>query len=117
MKYETLNDLSIPKIGFGTAQLGGGMFANHARDEFYLSALRSALDLGYVHFDTAEFYSMGHAEELIGRGVHGSEVKREKLIITTKVWPINLSYKKVLRACENSLRRLQMDYIDLYLIH
>jgi diketogulonate reductase-like aldo/keto reductase len=117
MKYETIHNLTLPKIGFGTAQLGGRLFREPARDEFYLSALRSALDLGYTHFDTAEFYSSGHAEQLIGRALHDSGLKREKLFITTKVWPVNLAYKKVLRACENSLQRLQTDYIDLYLIH
>ncbi len=117
MNYETIHNLHIPKIGFGTAQLGGRFFANHSRDAFYLSALRSALELGYVHFDTADFYSFGHSEELIGRAIKETNTKRENLFITTKVWPTRLTYKKVLRACENSLRRLQTDYIDLYLIH
>jgi diketogulonate reductase-like aldo/keto reductase len=117
MKHETINDLHIPKIGFGTAQLGGRLFANRSRDSFYLSALRSALELGYVHFDTADFYAFGHSEELIGRAVRETNTKRENLFITTKVWPTRLTYKKVLRACENSLRRLQTEYIDLYLVH
>ncbi len=117
MKYETINNLRIPKIGFGTAQLGGRLFASRSRDSFYLSALRSAFELGYTHFDTADFYSFGHAEELIGRAAREANTKRASLFITTKVWPTRLTYKKVLRACENSLRRLQTDYIDSYLIH
>ncbi len=117
MKFETINNFQAPKIGFGTAQLGGRFFANRSRDAFYLSALRSALELGYTHFDTADFYSFGHAEELIGRAVCETNTKRENLFITTKVWPTRLTYNKVLRACENSLRRLQTDYIDLYLVH
>jgi diketogulonate reductase-like aldo/keto reductase len=121
MKYETLNDTQIPKIGFGSARLGGrfvgGILADRNHDEFFLSALRSALNLGYTHFDTAELYGGGHAEELIGRVVHESGAKREKIFITTKIWPTHLAYKNVLRACENSLRRLQMEYVDLYLIH
>ena len=121
MKYETLDNIQIPKIGFGSARLGGrfvgGILADRSHDEFFLSALRSALNLGYTHFDAAELYGGGHAEELIGRAIHESGAKREKIFVTTKIWPTNLAYKNVLRACENSLRRLQMDYIDLYLIH
>ncbi len=121
MKYETLNNTQIPKIGFGSARLGGrfvgGILADRSHDEFFLSALRSALNLGYTHFDTAELYGGGHAEELIGRAIHDFGAKREKVFVTTKIWPTRLAYKNVLRACENSLRRLQMDYVDLYLIH
>lgn len=117
MKHEIINNLHILKIGFGTAQLGGRFLANRSRDAFYLSALRSAIELGYTHFDTADFYSFGHAEELIGRAVHETNTKRENLFITTKVWPTRLTYNKVLRACESSLRRLQTEYIDLYLVH
>ncbi len=121
MKYETLHNVQIPKIGFGSARLGGrfvgGILADRNHDEFFLSALRSALHLGYVHFDSAELYGAGHAEELIGRAIFESGLKREKIFVTTKIWPTNLAYKNVLRSCENSLRRLQMDYLDLYLIH
>ena len=109
--------ISTDHSGFGTAQLGGRLFANRSRDAFYLSALRSALEIGYTHFDTANFYSFGHAEELIGRAVRETNTKRENIFITTKVWPTRLTYNKVLRACENSLRRLQTEYIDLYLVH
>ena len=60
MKYETLNNTQIPKIGFGSARLGGrfvgGILADRNHDEFFLAALRSALNLGYTHFDTAELY-------------------------------------------------------------
>ena len=121
MKYETLHNVQIPKIGFGSARLGGrfvgGILAHRTHDEFFLSALRSALHLGYVHFDSAELYGQGHAEELIGRAIFESGLKREKIFVTTKIWPTHLAYKNVLRSCENSLRRLQMNYIDLYLIH
>ena len=121
MKYETLHSIQIPKIGFGSARLGGrfvgGILAQRSRDEFFLSALRSALHLGYVHFDSAELYGAGHAEELIGRAIFESGLKREKVFVTTKIWPTHLAYNDVLRSCENSLRRLQMNYVDLYLIH
>ena len=117
MKYETLHGLSIPKIGFGTWTIGGGSNANPKLDSVSLAALHSALEVGYTHFDTAEAYAAGHAEELIGRALRETNTKRENVFITTKVSPEHLQYEQVLRSCENSLRRLNLDYIDLYLIH
>jgi len=121
MKHETLNNVQIPKIGFGSARLGGrfvgGILADRGHDDFFLPALRSAIDLGYRHFDSAELYGGGHAEELIGRAIQECGVKREAFFITTKIWPTHLAYRSVLRSCEASLRRLRMDYLDAYLIH
>jgi diketogulonate reductase-like aldo/keto reductase len=129
MKYETIHNTStrpvgqsvrrlrLPKIGFGTWQIGGEISPNPAWDSQSLSALRSALEIGYTHFDTAEFYAAGHSEELVGRAVRETNTKRENLFITSKVSPEHLDYEDVFKSCENSLRRLQMDYIDLYLIH
>lgn len=117
MIYETLHNLSIPKIGFGTWQIGGRDTADPGSDARSLKALRSALDLGYVHFDTAEYYAAGHCEELLGRAVREAGAARESLFITSKVSPEHLDYAGVLRSCAASLRRLKMDYLDLYLIH
>ena len=117
MKYETLHGTSIPKIGFGTWKIGGGSYPNSSLDSKSLAAIRSALEVGYTHFDTAEMYADGHAEELIGQAVRESKIPRETLFITSKVLPSNLRYEQVLNACEGSLRRFRMDYIDLYLIH
>jgi diketogulonate reductase-like aldo/keto reductase len=117
MRYETIRDLSIPKIGFGTWTIGGDNSPDPARDARSLAALRSALELGYTHFDTAEMYAAGHAEELLGQAIRAAGMKRETLFITTKVSPEHLRYEAVLRSCEDSLRRLGMDSVDLYLIH
>jgi diketogulonate reductase-like aldo/keto reductase len=117
MKYETIHGLTLPKIGFGTWKIGGQSSSNPKVDSISLAALRSALELGYTHIDTAETYADGHAEELIGRVVREMHIPRESIFITTKVQPEHLKYEQVLAACEASLRRLQMDYIDLYLIH
>jgi diketogulonate reductase-like aldo/keto reductase len=117
MKYETLHNTTIQKIGFGTWSIGGGMSADHSQNARSLKALRSALELGYTHFDTAEMYASGHSEELLGQAVRESGVSRENLFITSKVSASHLRYNDLLRACENSLRRLGMDYLDLYLIH
>lgn len=117
MKYETIPALTLPKIGFGTWKIGGGSIPDPKLDSVSMAALRSALDIGYTHFDTAESYAGGHSEELAGRAIRESGKKREELFITSKVTPSHLKYDDLLRACENSLRRLKMDYIDLYLIH
>ncbi|MEW5941853.1 MAG: aldo/keto reductase [Chloroflexota bacterium] len=117
MKTETVHNLTLPKIGFGTARLGGLILPFRWREAFYLSALRSAIELGYTHFDTAELYALGYAEELIGRALRESGMKRESVFIASKVFSNHLRYRSVLRACERSLRRLGMDTIDLYLIH
>jgi len=117
MKYETVHGRSIPKIGFGTWKIGGDSYPNPKLDSASLTALRTALEVGYTHFDTAEVYADGHSEELLGRAIRETNTRRETLFITTKVDPANLRYEQVLRSCENSLRRLEMDYIDLYLIH
>jgi diketogulonate reductase-like aldo/keto reductase len=117
MRYETIQNLSIPKVGFGTWTIGGESSPEYSRDEDCLAALRSALEMGYTHFDTAEFYAGGHAEELLGQAVRASGLARESLFITSKVSPSHLQYAEVLDSCQASLRRLGMDYLDLYMIH
>src|SRR5512140_1555136 len=100
MKFEKVGDLQLPKIGFGTWRIGGGMSADPADDARSLVALRSALELGYTHFDTAEMYADGHAEELVGQAVREMRVPRESLFLTSKVLPSHLSYADVISACE-----------------
>jgi diketogulonate reductase-like aldo/keto reductase len=117
MRYEAIHNRQIPKVGFGTWTIGGETSPDPSSDERTLAALRSALELGYTHFDTAEYYAAGHAEELLGRAVREMGLARETLFIASKVSPEHLKYEDVLRCCENSLRRLGMDYLDLYLIH
>jgi diketogulonate reductase-like aldo/keto reductase len=117
MKYETIHNVTLPKIGFGTWSIGGGSYPNPKLDPASMTALRSALEIGYTHFDTAEVYADGHSEELVGRTIRETNTKRENVFITTKVSEAHLTYDDVLKSCENSLRHLNMDYIDLYLIH
>ena len=105
------------KDRFGTWTIGGKSTPNMTCDEQSLSALRSALELGYTHFDTAEAYAAGHAEELLSKAIREQKIAREALFITSKVSPEHLNYEDVLSSCGNSLRRLGMDYLDLYLVH
>jgi diketogulonate reductase-like aldo/keto reductase len=114
---ETIHNITLPKIGFGTWKIGGESSPRASWDGRSLEALQTALETGYTHFDTAEMYASGHSEELVGQAVRESGISRETLFITSKVMPSNLKFDQVLRSCEKSLRRLQMDYIDLYLIH
>ncbi|MHB8132678.1 MAG: aldo/keto reductase [Anaerolineaceae bacterium] len=117
MRYETIRNLQIPKIGFGCWSIGGMSTPEPAWDQRSMTALHSALDLGYTHFDTAESYANGHSEELLGRAIREKGVRRADLFITSKVSPEHLHYDDVLKSCDNSLRRLGMDYLDLYLSH
>jgi aryl-alcohol dehydrogenase-like predicted oxidoreductase len=117
MKYESLQGLSLPKIGFGTWNIGGGSRPQPRRDADDMGALRSALDLGYSHFDTAETYAAGHSEELLGRALRESPIDRGRVFLATKVAPGHLDHQGILAACEASLRRLSTEYVDLYLIH
>jgi diketogulonate reductase-like aldo/keto reductase len=117
MRYETVGDRRLPKIGLGTWKIGGEVSADRRTDKLSLKALHSALELGYTHLDTAEMYGGGHCEELIGQALHEARIERGKVFITTKVLPEHLKYEQVLRSCEGSLRRLRLDFVDLYLIH
>jgi diketogulonate reductase-like aldo/keto reductase len=117
MRYEILQNTRITKIGFGTWTIGGRDSVDPGLEEQSLAALHSALELGYTHFDTAEYYAAGHAEELLGQAIRAVDLPRQDLFITSKVSPEHLGFAEVLVSCENSLRRLGLDYLDLYLIH
>jgi diketogulonate reductase-like aldo/keto reductase len=117
MRYETIHNMQIPKVGFGTWTIGGEGMPNPAADAGNLRTLHSALELGYTHFDTAEVYAAGHSEELLGQAIHQARLPRETLFITSKVSPDHLQYTDILRCCDASLKRLGMEYLDLYLIH
>ena len=117
MKYETVHGVTLPKIGFGAWSIGGDSYPNPKLDAASLTALRSAIDIGYTHFDTAEYYAAGHAEELIARALRETGTDREQVFITSKVSPEHFDYDQIIKSCENSMRRLNTGYIDLYLIH
>jgi diketogulonate reductase-like aldo/keto reductase len=117
MRYETIQNISLPKVGFGTWRIGGEGRPDPSLDDRSRAALCSALELGYTHYDTAEAYAAGYAEELLGQAIRNSGKPRSDFFITSKVSPEHLGFADVLRACTNSLHRLQMDYLDLYLIH
>jgi diketogulonate reductase-like aldo/keto reductase len=77
-------------------------------------AVKFALKIGYRHVDTASLYGN---EEDVGKGVRDSGVPREQVYVTTKLWNSDHGYDSALRACDRSLKRLGLGYVDLYLIH
>ena len=106
----------VPALGLGTWRMG----ESRTKRNHELDALRSALELGYRAFDTAEMYAEGGAEELLGEALAQAlrgTISRDRLFIVSKVYPHNASAQGVLAACERSRRRLQLDHIDLYLLH
>jgi len=112
---ELVEGIKIPVLGLGTWQIGGGMIADSSRDEEEVAALRTGIELGMTHIDTAENYAAGHCEELVGEAI--KPYKREDLFITTKVWPNHLRRDDLLASMKGSLSRLDLEYVDLYLIH
>ena len=96
---------AIPSIGLGTWDLRG---------EACTQAVSSAIALGYRHIDTARMYQNEHA---VGRAIGGSTIARENLFLTTKLWLDELTESAVPRAVDDSLTKLQTDYVDLLLIH
>jgi diketogulonate reductase-like aldo/keto reductase len=95
--------------------MGGRESPDHRDDERLIEAIRYAVELGMNHVDTAEMYAAGHAEELVGEAV--KQFSRDEVFIATKVWPSNLRYEDVIRSCRRSLERLQLKYVDLYMVH
>jgi diketogulonate reductase-like aldo/keto reductase len=106
----------MPVFGFGTWRLGGGEQRDlNNDDQADINAIRAAIDLGITHIDTAEIYAQGRAEELVAEGI--KNYGRKNLFITSKAQFNHLAYDKVIKSCKQSLRRLRLDYLDLYLAH
>jgi diketogulonate reductase-like aldo/keto reductase len=100
----------IPILGQGTWRIA----ENSAKRKTEIAALQLGLDLGMSLIDTAEMYGEGAAEELIGEAIAG---RRAEVFLVSKVYPHNATRQGAIQACERSLRRLQTDYLDCYLLH
>lgn len=102
-------------IGNPVAVVGQGTwYGNRDRREESIAALRSGLDLGMTHIDTAEMYLSGTAEEWIAEAIAG---RRDEVFLVSKVLPENASSRGAVAACEQSLERLNTDRLDCYLLH
>lgn len=106
---------SMPVFGLGTWQMGGRHSPDYDLDKQDILAIKTAIEMGITHIDTAEMYALGHAEELVA--VATKEIDRKKLFIVSKVSPQHLSFEDLINSCKNSLKNLQTDYLDVYLIH
>src|SRR5579864_2589614 len=116
--------LEITTVGFGSWAIGGGGWSygwGHQDDAESIATMRHAIDLGMNWIDTAAIYGLGHSEELVGRAVKESHVKPFIFTKCGMVWNEKRDVKRTLleirRECEDSLRRLQVERIDLYQIH
>ncbi|QMS85968.1 aldo/keto reductase [Candidatus Xianfuyuplasma coldseepsis] len=106
MKTFTLaNGVSIPAIGLGTWK---------SREEDAYQATLWALEAGYRHIDTAQIYGN---EEQVGRAIKDSKVPREDIFVTTKLWNTSQGYESTKKAFQHSLDAMELEYVDLYLIH
>ncbi len=102
--------MDLPRLGQGTWNMGDR--ATRRKEE--LAALREGIELGMTLIDTAEMYGDGRSESLVAEAIAGV---RDRICLVSKVLPSNASRKGVVRACEASLKRLQTDFLDLYLLH
>jgi diketogulonate reductase-like aldo/keto reductase len=105
-RVNLLNGVKMPYLGLG-------VFGSEEGTET-IQAIHWAFELGYRHIDTATMY---YNEKSVGDAVRASGVKREEIFITTKVWNSDQGYQNTLDAFSTSMDKLQMDYLDLYLIH
>lgn len=99
------NGVKMPQLGLGVWRVS---------PEDGVDAVRTAIEVGYRHIDTAAVYQN---EEQVGEAIRQSGVSRDELFITTKVWNADQGYDSTLKAHEESLKKLGLDYVDLYLIH
>jgi len=104
--FSLYNGVEIPCIGFGTFKIKD--------DTTAYESVKAALETGYRHVDTAMIYGN---EEAVGRAIRESDVPRDQIFLTSKLWNSDHGYHQAIRAFEASLKRLGTDYLDLYLIH
>ncbi len=110
------NGFQMPIYGFGTWLIGGTKERDLQNDDAAdISAMKAALGLGVTHFDTAEVYAEGYAEELLGKAI--SDYDRSKLFLVSKAKGKCETYDDVIQSCKSSLARINTPYLDLYLLH
>lgn len=116
MKYRKLGQskLKVSIVSMGCWAIIGDSIWGPQKESDAIDAIRAAQNVGINFFDTAEVYGDGYSEKLLGQTL---AKKRKEVIIASKVSPNHLTPRNLRKSCEDSLRRLQTDYIDLYYIH
>ncbi|MDC6391012.1 aldo/keto reductase [Maribacter sp. PR1] len=104
--FELRNGVTMPYLGLGTYQA--------ENNQEVIDSVKYALEIGYRHIDTASVYEN---EEGVGKGIKESSVAREDVFLVTKVWNSDQGYDSTLKSFEDSINRLQVDYLDLILVH
>lgn len=115
LKKRLKSGFAMPVLGIGTYSFGGEDNLDHSKDNEWIQTIKNALELGYTHIDTAEVYGNGHCEELVAKAIE--EYDRKKLFITTKVYHNHFRYEDVLKSAKESISRLKLNYLDLFLMH
>lgn len=111
-----VNGFEMPVFGLGTWQMGGWVDRDPDNDDAAdVRAIETAIEMGISHIDTAEKYANGHAEVLVGKAV--KRFDRDSVFIATKVSSAHASASDVAASAEASLRRMEVDHVDLYLLH
>ncbi len=105
----------LPVYGLGLWEMGGRNESDSSKDAREIAAIQAAIEAGITHIDTAEKYGAGHAEELLRIAIQGFD--RSKLTIATKVAGENQGYDNLKASFDASLKRLGIDYVDLFLLH
>lgn len=107
----------MPELGIGTWHMGGDWYEweRHYDDTADIAAIKRAIDLGVIHFDTAEGYGGGQSEEILAKAI--AKYDRSKLFIVSKVSEDHFNHDELIKSCKNSLKHLNTDYLDMYLLH
>jgi len=109
------HDLKLPVLGLGCWAFGGGEYWGPVSQSDVNEVVRCAVDHGCNFFDTAEAYNQGASESSLGQAIQG--IARDRILIGSKISPSNTGPGTLVEHCEASLRRLQTDYLDLYMVH
>jgi len=109
------SELELSVLGAGCWAFGGGEYWGEQSQKDVEMVVHRAVDLGVNYFDTAEVYNDGRSEESLGKALKG--INRDRVIIGTKVAPSNTYPDVLVKHCEASLKRLDTDYIDIYMVH
>ena len=117
MEYRSIRgtDLALSVIGTGCWSFGGGDYWGQQDQKDVTDVVHASLDHGINYFDTAEVYNEGRSEISLGEAIKG--IRRDRLVIGSKISPSNAYPGQLEKHCEASLKRLQTDYLDIYMLH